>query len=109
MTQLLWQFKQANLIRFDGENIKPIESASLLVFSEHLHESRLRYHCVLMLLGEDLQQSDADLLTTSKANLLSDSIEPFDEKVIKVFIKQLDRENLDTSRVHELLGLLSNK
>ena len=109
ITQLLLQFKQANLIRFDGETIKPIESASLQILSEHLHESRLRYHCVLTLLAEDLEQSDADLLAASKTNLLGNSIEPFDEKVINVFIKQLDRTNLEYSQVYKLLALLSNK
>jgi len=107
--QLLLQFKRANLIRFDGNNIKPIESTSLQILSEHLNESRLRYHCVLTLLAEDLELSNTDLLAATKDELLGKSIEPFDEKVINVFIKQLDRANLEYSKVYELLGLLSNK
>ena len=49
------------------------------------------------------------LILATKNKLAGKSIEPFDEKVIKVFIKQLDRHNLTLPQVEELLACLSAK
>jgi len=104
---ILWQFKQAGLIQFDGQKIRAIETESLHILSEHLQETRLRYYSVLTLLANDSYQSDTELLAATQQALLGNSIEPFDEKVIKVFIKNLDRTHLSHSQVNELLMLLS--
>ena len=104
---LLIEFKTANLIRFDGNTIALNNVSFLQVLSAHLSETRLRYHCILALLFEDFSQTDEELVLASKDKLAGKSIEPFDEKVIKVFIKQLDRNNLAHSKVEELLACLS--
>ena len=101
------EFKTANLIRFDGNTIALNNVSFLQVLSAHLSETRLRYHCILALLFEDFSQTDEELVLASKDKLAGKSIEPFDEKVIKVFIKQLDRNNLAHSKVEELLACLS--
>ena len=106
---LLIEFKTANLIRFDGNTIALNNVSFLQVLSAHLSETRLRYHCILALLFEDFSQTDEELVLASKDKLAGKSIEPFDEKVIKVFIKQLDRNNLAYSKVEELLACLSMK
>ena len=106
---LLLQLQGSDLIRFDGDMIEPIDISFLQVLSAHLNETRLRYHCVLTLLVEDFDQSDSVLLLASKERLMNRSIEPFDEKVIKVFIKELDRETLQVSDVEKLLAFLSLK
>ena len=107
MINLLIEFKTANLIRFDGNTIALNNVSFLQVLSAHLSETRLRYHCILGLLFEDFSQTDEELVLASKDKLAGKSIEPFDEKVIKVFIKQLDRNNLAHSKVEELLACLS--
>jgi len=104
---LLWQFKNAGLIQFNGQVIHIIETGSVQIISEHLQETRLRYDSVLTLLAQDLEQSDAVLLAATKQALVGNSIEPFDEKVINVFLTQLDRAQLSSSRVNELLTLLT--
>jgi glycerol-3-phosphate O-acyltransferase len=109
VTWLLWEFKATHLVRFNGEIIKSIETASLQALSEHLHETRLRYLCVLMQLAKDINQSDASLIMACKESLQGNSIEPFDEKVINVFIKNLDRENLQPDQLNKLLACLSGK
>ena len=106
---LLVEFKAANLITFDG-NILSLSNTSLLqVLSDHLSETRLRYHCVLSSLSENVTQTDETLILATKNKLTGKSIEPFDEKVIKVFIKQLDRHNLTLPQIEELLTCLSAK
>ena len=106
---LLVEFKAANLIRFDGNIITLSNVSFLQVLSAHLNETRLRYHCVLSLLSEKFTQTNEELIIASKDKLIGKSIEPFDEKVIKVFIKQLDRHNLTLPQVEELLACLSAK
>lgn len=106
---LLLQLQAANLIRLDNGIIELIELSYLQVLSTHLSETRLRYHCVLSLLLADFDQSDADLLLACKEKLNGSSIEPFDPKVIQVFITQLDRKILQPEQVKELLTCLSMK
>ena len=109
VTKLLWHFKETHLIRFDGAMIEPIETSSLQVLSEHLCETRLRYELVLTLLANNNEQSNADLLIACKEGLQGNSIEPFDEKVLNVFINQLDRDSLQQSKIEHLLACLSMK
>ncbi|TEW54003.1 glycerol-3-phosphate 1-O-acyltransferase PlsB [Psychromonas sp. RZ22] len=104
---LLEQFMERGIIRFDNDIITPIELPSLQVLSAHLHETRARYYCVLSLLQKDFEQSDLVLLEATKENLLDKSLEPFDAKVINVFIKQLDRNTLQQAHVEKLLTYLS--
>jgi len=106
---LLLALQTANLIRVESGTIELINMSFLQVLSTHLSETRLRYHCVLSLLFADFEQSDADLLLACKEKLNSASIEPFDPKVIQVFIIQLDRKNLQPKQVKELLACLSMK
>ena len=106
---LLVEFKAANLITFDGNILALSNTSFLQVLSSHLSETRLRYHCVLSSLSEDLAHTDETLILATKNKLAGKSIEPFDEKVIKVFIKQLNRHNLTLLQVEELLTCLSVK
>lgn len=106
---LLSQLQAVNLIRLDNGIIELIEMSYLQVLSTHLSETRLRYHCVLSLLFADFEQNDDVLLLASKDKLSGNSIEPFDPKVIQVFIKQLNRKALQPKQVKDLLACLSMK
>jgi len=109
VTVLLSQLQAAKLIRLDNGIIELIEMSYLQILSTHLSETRLRYHCVLSLLFADFEQNDQALLLASKEKLSGNSIEPFDPKVIQVFIKQLDRKALQPKQVKDLLACLSMK
>jgi len=107
--ETLWHFHKAGLVRFDGIKIELIETSTLQILSAHLSETRLRYECVLTLLIDNMACSDEVLLAACKDYLLPKSIEPFDAKVINVFIKQLDRDHLSVSEANQLLAYLSSK
>ena len=109
VTAQLLALQSNELIRFDGELIESIEVSCLQVLSAHLSETRLRYQSILTLLLAKPALSNEALLTASKEMLIESSLEPFDEKVINVFIKQLDRETLSLSKTERLLGRLSTK
>lgn len=105
---MLQELQTLQLIRVQGDEIQCIELSSLQVLSHHLSETRLRYGCLLHLLNENKQQTDSELLVACKPILAESSIEPFDEKVINVFIKQLDRSTLSAQKIERLLVYLTN-
>ena len=109
ITSVLVQLQQGNFVRVEGDIITLSDLSFIQTLSRHLSETRLRYHCVLSLLFADFDQSDEALLAASKKRLLGSSIEPFDAKVINVFIQQLDRQTLQPKQVEELLACLSMK
>jgi len=106
---LLFELQTVNIVRVDGDFIEISHLSFIKVLSAHLNETRLRYHCVLSQLILDFQQSDEDLITASKRVLTTKSIEPFDQKVIEVFIKQLDRQRFTIDAAQQLLDCLSDQ
>ncbi|WP_181817776.1 glycerol-3-phosphate 1-O-acyltransferase PlsB [Psychromonas sp. B3M02] len=105
---LLVHLQSVNMLRIKGDFIEISHLSYLKVLSAHLSETRLRYHCVLSLLVADFQQSNADLISASKIQLTEQSIEPFDQKVIEVFIRQLDRKSFTIDAAQQLLACLSD-
>ena len=106
---LLLDLQAVNIIRVDGDFIEIIDLSLIKVLSAHLSETRLRYYCVLSILIANFKQSDAALIAESKVLLTAHSIEPFDLKVIEVFIKQLDRSTLTLEVAEQLLNCLSEQ
>ena len=103
-------FEQADLIRVDDDNIEVIDVSILGVISAHLDETRLRYQAVLTILINASEQSVKDVLSACKEELMNKSIEPFDEKVINVFIKALEKQTLkEPQKLKELLAYLSTQ
>jgi len=95
-------------VRVNGDYVEISNLSLIKVLSAHLSETRLRYHCVLSQLIIDFQQSDEALIAGSKILITAQSIEPFDQKVIEVFIKQLNRESFTIGAANQLLGCLSD-
>ncbi|MEL0628405.1 glycerol-3-phosphate 1-O-acyltransferase PlsB [Psychromonas aquatilis] len=109
INNLLVQFQAQGLLRLENGKIQLLNKAYLLILSEHLKETRLRYYCILSLLIDDFEQSDQDLMAKVQSKLDGQSIEPFDEKVIKVFIHNLHRKKLSFPQAKRLLNDLSMK
>jgi len=106
--RLLLDLQTVNIVCVNGDYIEISNLSFIKVLSAHLSETRLRYHCVLSQLIIDFQQSDEALIAGSKILITAQSIEPFDQKVIEVFIKQLNRESFTIDAAKQLLGCLSD-
>lgn len=106
---LLEQLQQNNVLQLDADNISISDEESLILLSKHLIETRRRYCCVLNLLAENSELSDLQIIQECKKQLAEQALEPFDEKVFKVFIKQLDRKTLTEAKLQSLLNILSEE
>jgi len=105
--KLLEKLQSVGLLSITENSLTLLNVPFLHLLSAHLSETRLRYHCILSLLVEDSTQSDQELMENCQRKLVEKSIEPFDQKVINVFIKKLDRHNLQQKQIIELLACLS--
>ncbi|HEY5716599.1 MAG TPA: glycerol-3-phosphate 1-O-acyltransferase, partial [Psychromonas sp.] len=89
----LQQLQKIGVLKFTRGEYSIVDDLLLTVFARHLRETFLRYQQLLSLLQRSATSwADVDkkaLCDRCKARLQSLSIEPFDEKVILVFLQSL--------------------
>lgn len=108
----LQQLQKIGVLRVDDAVYQISDEQLFDVFAGHLKETFLRYQVLLSLLlaeAKNWQEVDAkQLASLCKAQLKISSIEPFDEKVVKVFLQALQKCYPDFIRQEQgkvLLGL----
>jgi len=91
----LQQLQKIGVLRVENDCYQISDEQLLTVFAGHLKETFLRYQTLLsLLLAEAKNWQDVDskkLASLCKTQLKTCSIEPFDEKVVNVFLQALQK------------------
>ncbi len=93
MEEGLKQLREIGVLRFENGLYVISDDLLLTIFVGHLRETFLRYHQLLFLLFSETKSwqgvDQKHIALLCKGKLQARSIEPFDEKVIKVFLQTL--------------------